>query len=81
MIKKVTDQKNKEKNYKDDDVKKEDDLPNKPMAEPKDTKKQLDHKVQDPVKLRKKVPDTKLVIKNKSITISIIKSTKIRTYN
>jgi len=55
--------KNKDKNYTEDQTKKDDDLPEKPMKEVKDTKKQIDHKVADPVKLRKKHPDTKLVIK------------------
>lgn len=55
--------KNKDKNYTEDDVKKDDDLPEKPMKEVKDIEKQIDHKVQDPVKLRKRKPDTKLVIK------------------
>lgn len=55
--------KNKEKDYTEKQVKKEDDLPNKPMKEVKDVKKQIDHKVQDPVKLRKRNPDTKLKVK------------------
>lgn len=57
--------KNKVKNYTEDAVKKEDDLPNKPMKEVDDIKKQSSHKVQDPVKLRKRKPDTKLVVKQK----------------
>ena len=55
--------KNKEKNYTEDAVTKEDDLPEKPMKEVKDFEKQSDHKVKDPVKLRKRKPDTKLVVK------------------
>lgn len=55
--------KNKEKDYTEKQVKKEDDLPEKPMKEVKDIKKQIDHKVQDPVKLRKRKPDTKLTVK------------------
>ena len=55
--------KNKEKDYTEKQVKKDDDLPEKPMKEVKDIKKQIDHKVQDPVKLRKRKPDTKLTVK------------------
>ena len=55
--------KSKDKNYTEKQVKKEDDLPEKPMQEVKDVKKQVDHKVADPVKLRKRKPDTKLVVK------------------
>lgn len=55
--------KNKEKDYTEKQVKKDDDLPNKPMKEVKDIKKQIDHKVQDPVKLRRRKPDTKLTVK------------------
>jgi hypothetical protein len=55
--------KNKDKDYTEDAVKKEDDLPEKPMKEVKEFEKQSDHKVQDPVKLRKRKPDTKLVVK------------------
>lgn len=58
-------EKNKEKNFTEDAVKNEDDLPTKPMKEVEDSKKQSDHKVQDPVKLRKRKPDTKLVVKQK----------------
>ena len=52
--------KNKDKDYTEKQVKKDDDLPEKPMKEVKDIKKQIDHKVQDPVKLRKQTPNTKL---------------------
>lgn len=55
--------KNKDKDFTEDAVKKEDDLPNKPMKEVGDIKKQDSHKVQDPVKLRKRKPDTKLTVK------------------
>lgn len=54
--------KNKDKNYTEE-PKNNDDLPEKPMRELKDGKKQIDHKVTDPVKLRKRKPDTKLVVK------------------
>lgn len=55
--------KSKDKGHTEDAVKKEADLPNKPMAEVGDFKKQDSHKVQDPVKLRKRKPDTKLTVK------------------
>jgi len=55
--------KNKDKDYTEDSVKKDDDLPEKPMKEVKDFEKQIDHKVKDPVKLRRRNPDTKLTIK------------------
>jgi hypothetical protein len=55
--------KNKDKDFTEDDVKKEADLPDKPMKEVGDFKKQDSHKVQDPVKLRKRKPDTKLTVK------------------
>lgn len=55
--------KNKDKNYTQDAVEDEDDLPEKPMKAVKEFEKQSDHKVQDPVKLRKRKPDTKLTIK------------------
>lgn len=55
--------KNKEKNYTEKQVKKEEDLPEKPMKEVKDFKKLIDYKVKDPVKLRKRKPDTKLTVK------------------
>jgi len=56
--------KNKDKNYTEKAVKKESDLPEKPMQEVKDFKKQSEHKVADPVKLRKRKPDTKLITKS-----------------
>lgn len=59
----VSKSKNKDKNYTEDGVKKDDDLPEKPMKEVKEIERQIDHKVHDPVKLRKRKPDTKLVIK------------------
>jgi hypothetical protein len=55
--------KNKEKDYSEEQVKKDDDLPNKPLKEVEKFEKQIDHKVKDPVKLRKRKPDTKLVVK------------------
>jgi hypothetical protein len=54
--------KNKDKDYTEE-APNDDDLPNKPMREPKDQKKQIDHKVSEPVKLRKRKPDTKLTAK------------------
>lgn len=62
-IKKVTDTKNKEKDYNEKAVKREEDFPERPMKEVGDIKRQKDHKVKDPVKLRKRVPDKKLVVK------------------
>ena len=55
--------KNKDKNYTEKQVKNEDDLPEKPMKNVGDFKKLSDYKVKDPVKLRKKLPNTKLVVK------------------
>jgi hypothetical protein len=56
--------KNKDKNYTEDQNKNgDDDLPEKPMKEVKDWKKLIDYKVKDPVKIRKRNPDTKLVVK------------------
>jgi hypothetical protein len=55
--------KNKEKDFSEDQTKKEADLPEKPMKEVSEFKKQIDHKVQDPVRLRKRKPDTKLTVK------------------
>jgi len=60
-----TKEKNKDKRYVEDQVKNEEDLPNKPMKEVGDIKTQLSHKVKDPVKLRKRTPDKKLVVKQK----------------
>lgn len=54
--------KNKDKNYTEK-PKDDDDLPEKPMKEVKDGKKLIDYKVKDPVKLRKRKPDTKLTVK------------------
>jgi len=59
----VNKSKNKDKNYTEDAVKNETDLPDKPMKEVEKIEKQSDHKVQDPIKLRKRKPDTKLTIK------------------
>jgi len=59
-----TKEKNKEKRYVEDQTKKEEDLPNQPMKEVGDDFKKLrDHKVKDPVRLRKRTPDKKLVVK------------------
>jgi hypothetical protein len=55
--------KSKDKNYTEKQVKTEADLPNKPMKEVEDYKKQIDIKEKDPVKLRRRKPDTKLVAK------------------
>lgn len=55
--------KNKDKNYTEKQVKNEDDLPEKPMREVKDVKKQIDHKVQKPVKPQKHKLDKKLTVK------------------
>ena len=55
--------KNKDKNYTEQQVKKESELPNQPMKPVEDGKKLIDYKVQDPVKLRKRKPDTKLTVK------------------
>lgn len=55
--------KNKDKSYTEKQVKTESDLPNQPMKPVEDGKKLSDYKVQDPVKLRKRKPDTKLTIK------------------
>lgn len=56
--------KNKDKDYTEKQVKKESDLPNQPMKPVEDGKKLSDYKVQDPVKLRKRKPDTKLTVKS-----------------
>lgn len=47
--------KNKDKNYSEEDVKNEKDLPEKPMQEVGEFKKQTDYKSKEPVKLGKKV--------------------------
>lgn len=57
--------KNKEKNYTDKQVKKDSDLPNQPMTKVDKFDKQSDHKVKDPVTLRKKPVNTELVKKLK----------------
>lgn len=54
--------KNKEKDYTEE-PKDNDDLPEKPMKEVGEFERQSDHKVKDPVKVRKRKPDTKLFIK------------------
>jgi hypothetical protein len=60
---KVNTEKNKDKNYSEEAVKEKKDLPNAPMKEVENFVKQLDHKVKDPVKLKKQKPNTKLVVK------------------
>jgi len=55
--------KSKDKNYTEKQVKNEEDLPNQPMKPVDEIKKLSDYKVQEPVKLRKRKPDTKLKIK------------------
>lgn len=55
--------KNKEKTYTEQEVKKKEDLPDQKMREIEKLKKLIDYKVKDPVKLRKRKPDTKLTIK------------------
>lgn len=60
---KPSETKNKDKNYTEKAVKNDDDLPTKPMKEVGEIKTQASHKVQDPVKLRKRKPDTKLTVK------------------
>jgi len=54
--------KNKEKDYSEPQNKEEDN-PDKPMKEVGKFKRQEEYKVQDPVKLRKRNPDKKLVVK------------------
>jgi hypothetical protein len=58
-----TKEKNKEKRYREYQVQNKDDLPNKQMKEVGEFKRQEEHKVKDPVKLRKRIPDKKLVVK------------------
>jgi hypothetical protein len=60
--KEVKDTSNKEKDF-NEKANKEEDNPDKPMKEVKDFKRQEEYKVKDPVKLRKRVPDKKLIIK------------------
>ena len=55
--------KNKEKNYTEQQVKKKEDMPDQPMRAVGDFKWTSDYKVKDPVKLRKRKPDTKLTVK------------------
>jgi len=55
--------KNKDKDYTEKQVKNEDDLPEKSMKEVGEFKKLTSYKVKDPVKLRKRKPDTKLMVK------------------
>jgi hypothetical protein len=54
--------KSKDKNYTEKQTKEEKDLPEKPMREVGKFEKQIDHKVKDPVKLRRRKPDTKLTV-------------------
>jgi hypothetical protein len=60
-----TKEKNKDKNYVEDDVKNDDDLPNKPLKEVTSTKKQIDHPIKGtkPDYKYPKQKDKKLVIK------------------
>ena len=60
--KKVGNTSNKDKDF-NEKQNKEEDNPDKPMKEVGEVKKQSDFKVKDPVKLRKKVPDKKLIVK------------------
>jgi len=55
--------KSKDKNYTEKQVKKDEDFPEKPMKEVGEFKRLSSYKVQDPVKLRKRKPDTKLTVK------------------
>jgi hypothetical protein len=59
---KPSEAKNKNKDYTEKQTKEEKDLPEKPMREVGKFEKQVDHKVKDPVKLRKRKPDTKLTV-------------------
>lgn len=59
---KPSEAKNKDKNYTEKQTKDEKDLPEKPMREVGKFEKQIDHKVKDPVKLRRRKPDTKLTV-------------------
>lgn len=60
--KKVGDASNKNKDF-NQLQNKEEDNPDKPMKEVKEFKRQGEIKVHDPVRLRKKIPDKKLVVK------------------
>jgi hypothetical protein len=63
--KEVGDTKNKAKDYNEKQVPKDADLPDKPMKEVGDEfERQNEHKVKDPVKLRKRLPDKKHIVKN-----------------
>lgn len=57
--------KNKEKDYSEEQVKEEKDLPNKPMREVTDFKKQRDFKVNNPNTLTKKFKESNSVSSNK----------------
>jgi hypothetical protein len=59
-----TKEKNKDRRYVEDSVKDEKDLPHQPMRDVSAPKKQSEHKVKDPVRLRKRTPDKKLVVKS-----------------
>jgi hypothetical protein len=62
----VGETKNKEKDFNEKEVKNEKDLPDQYLRDVGDDyKRQSQYKVQDPVKLRKRVPDKKLVLKQK----------------
>lgn len=62
-VKKVSDSSNKNKDF-NEKQNKEDDNPDKPMREVGKVKRQEEFKVKDPVKLRKRTPDKKLVVKS-----------------
>jgi hypothetical protein len=64
-VKTVGDSKNKEKDYNEKEVKNDADLPDAPLKEVDGFKRTSEYKVQDPVKLRKRNPDTKLIVKQK----------------
>jgi hypothetical protein len=61
--KKVGDSSNKDKDYNKPEVTKEEDLPSAPMKEVGEINKQSSHKVQQPVKIRKKVDNAKHIVK------------------
>jgi hypothetical protein len=62
-VKKVGDSSNKEKDFNQKEVSKKEDQPDQPMREVGDIKKLSDHKVKDPVKIRKKHNDDKHIVK------------------
>ena len=62
----VDTKKNKDKNYTEDQTKKEDDLPEKPMKEVEEIKKQRDFKTNNPNSLTKKMKNSNLVSSHKA---------------